>query len=569
MIRSQIPKFRLPESVIDEEVGYILEHGRDAAPGRADRQPEGAARRGLRCRLRRHRRAARPRPRHPRPARGRRPHPYRHRLAVERVVRPYRQDRQARHRARRRQHRHGLLPHLAAPRRRGGAGRRAQRLRGDEGVALGEGGCHARRHPHPQLPDAQGLHPRGRPAHRRALREGGGAQGRRAAGAASCRRASPTSTCPATTCSSPSARRTPSPGSSATSAWSSTAGACRRSIPLTMQSTLPTVFFGGDSAFGPKNIIWAVAHGHDAAISIDKLCRGEDLRERPPPDVSLISQKMGIHEWSYDNDIANDRRYRVPLRDKAVALKNVKVEVELGFDRELAWLETQRCLNCDVQTVFNTALCIECDACVDICPMDCITFTANGPEDDLRTPPAGAGGQPRPGSLRLRRAQDRPHHGQGRGRLPALRPVRRALPDRRLGHAEIPPGDGAGRTAHATPARKHQRLRRQVRQRQRLRLGQRQPAVRQVDPAHGRADQLAQHLPVEHPGPADLVRGARVRGRLSRPPRRRRPDGRHESADLGQGRGRASSPAATCSTIRRSRCRRRSCATTSTSSACR
>jgi ferredoxin len=154
--------------------------------------------------------------------------------------------------------------------------------------------------------------------------------------------------------------------------------------PLTMQSSLPQVFFGGDSAFGPKNIIWAVAHGHEAAISIDKFCRSEDLRQRPPPHVSLISQKMGIHEWSYDNDITNDRRYRVPLRDKAVALKDVKVEVELGFDRELAYLETQRCLNCDVQTVFNGALCIECDACVDICPMDCITFTAAGPEDDLR-----------------------------------------------------------------------------------------------------------------------------------------------------------------------------------------
>ncbi len=154
--------------------------------------------------------------------------------------------------------------------------------------------------------------------------------------------------------------------------------------PLTMQSTLPQVFFGGDSAFGPKNIIWAVAHGHEAAISIDRFCRGEDLRRRPPPHVSLASQKMGIHEWSYDNDVTNDRRYRVPLRDKAIALKDVKVEVELGFDRELAYRETQRCLNCDVQTVFNEALCIECDACVDICPMDCITFTAAGPEDDLR-----------------------------------------------------------------------------------------------------------------------------------------------------------------------------------------
>ncbi|HEY8574620.1 FAD-dependent oxidoreductase [Phenylobacterium sp.] len=154
--------------------------------------------------------------------------------------------------------------------------------------------------------------------------------------------------------------------------------------PITMQSTIPHVFFGGDAAFGPKNIIWAVAHGHDAAVSIDKFCRGEDVALRPPPDASLISQKMGIHEWSYDNDIANDRRYRVPLRDKEVALKDVRIEVELGFDRELALKEAQRCLNCDVQTVFADPLCIECDACADICPVDCITFTEESEEPDLR-----------------------------------------------------------------------------------------------------------------------------------------------------------------------------------------
>jgi NADPH-dependent glutamate synthase beta subunit-like oxidoreductase len=154
--------------------------------------------------------------------------------------------------------------------------------------------------------------------------------------------------------------------------------------PKTMQSTLPNVFFGGDAAFGPKNIIWAVAHGHDAAISIDKLCHGEDVRDRPPPGVTLISQKMGIHEWSYDNDISNDLRYKVPLRDTAVALNDIKVEVELGFDEKLGYLEAERCLNCDVQTVFTGALCIECDACVDICPMDCITFTENGREEELR-----------------------------------------------------------------------------------------------------------------------------------------------------------------------------------------
>jgi formate dehydrogenase beta subunit len=154
--------------------------------------------------------------------------------------------------------------------------------------------------------------------------------------------------------------------------------------PKTLQSTIPNVFFGGDSAFGPKNIIWAVAHGHEAAISIDRLCNGENLEDRPPPTVNLVSQKMGIHEWSYDNDPSNDLRYKVPLRELDLALKDIKVEVELGFDEKLGFLEARRCLNCDVQTVFTPKLCIECDACVDICPMDCITFTQNGPEPELR-----------------------------------------------------------------------------------------------------------------------------------------------------------------------------------------
>jgi NADPH-dependent glutamate synthase beta subunit-like oxidoreductase/ferredoxin len=152
----------------------------------------------------------------------------------------------------------------------------------------------------------------------------------------------------------------------------------------TMASTNPKVFFGGDAAFGPKNIIWAVAHGHEAAVSIDKLLNGEDITDRPLPAVELISQKMGIHEWSYDNEIEPDKRYKVPHRDKVVALKDIKAEVELGYDEMLAWKEAGRCLNCDVQTVFTASLCIECDACVDICPMDCITFTVNGEEADLR-----------------------------------------------------------------------------------------------------------------------------------------------------------------------------------------
>jgi formate dehydrogenase beta subunit len=153
---------------------------------------------------------------------------------------------------------------------------------------------------------------------------------------------------------------------------------------VTFQSTQPNVFFGGDAAFGPKNIIWAVAQGHDAAISIHRFCQNQDVRDRPPPGFSLVSQKMGIHEWSYDNDISNDHRYRVPLREKVEALKNVRIEVELGFDKALGFAEAQRCLNCDVETVFAEPLCIECDACVDICPVDCITFTEDGDEEDLR-----------------------------------------------------------------------------------------------------------------------------------------------------------------------------------------
>ena len=154
--------------------------------------------------------------------------------------------------------------------------------------------------------------------------------------------------------------------------------------PATMQSTNPKIFFGGDAAFGPKNIIWAVAHGHDAAVSIDLLCNGKDVKVRPSPLVNLSSQKMGIHEWSYDNDVSLDLRFKVPHAPKEITLRNVNVEVELGFDVQLAFKEAQRCLNCDIETVFESKLCIECDACVDICPMDCITFTPNAPEAELR-----------------------------------------------------------------------------------------------------------------------------------------------------------------------------------------
>ncbi|MDE2369945.1 MAG: FAD-dependent oxidoreductase [Burkholderiales bacterium] len=152
----------------------------------------------------------------------------------------------------------------------------------------------------------------------------------------------------------------------------------------TFRSTLPQVYFGGDAAFGPKNIITAVAHGHEAAVSIDRYLHGEDVARRPQPHVSQVSQKMGIHEWSYHNAPSNDLRNKVPWAAAAKALASIKVEVELGFDVATAIKEAERCLNCDVQTVFTDKACIECDACVDICPMDCISFTAPAAEAELR-----------------------------------------------------------------------------------------------------------------------------------------------------------------------------------------
>lgn len=153
---------------------------------------------------------------------------------------------------------------------------------------------------------------------------------------------------------------------------------------VTHQSSISNVFFGGDAAFGPKNIITAVAHGHQVAISIDLFCQGKDLFDRPAPHTNLVSQKMGMQDWLYDSHVSDDERYAVPVVDKVKSLKNRLVEVELGFSKQTGHHEALRCLNCDVQTVFDYATCIECDSCVDICPESCINFVDNGSEEELR-----------------------------------------------------------------------------------------------------------------------------------------------------------------------------------------
>ena len=151
-----------------------------------------------------------------------------------------------------------------------------------------------------------------------------------------------------------------------------------------MESTLPGVFFGGDAAFGPKNIIWAVEHGHQAAISIHRYCQGESLTDRLPVTMNLGSRKMGIHEWSYSNDFDPAARRKMEHVDLSARFRELDTEVELGFTAEQVATEVERCLNCDIQTVFTDRLCIECDACLDICPTQCLTITGNGEEAEIQ-----------------------------------------------------------------------------------------------------------------------------------------------------------------------------------------
>jgi len=154
--------------------------------------------------------------------------------------------------------------------------------------------------------------------------------------------------------------------------------------PVTFQSTHPKIFFGGDAAFGPKNIIWAVAQGHEAAISIHYHLQGLAVTDRPPRGVTLVSQKMGMHDWTYSNAYDAEKRRQVPHAELRERLAHLQLEVELGYDEKLAMAEASRCLNCDVQTVFAASSCIECDACIDICPIDCLTMTKERPDAELR-----------------------------------------------------------------------------------------------------------------------------------------------------------------------------------------
>jgi NADPH-dependent glutamate synthase beta subunit-like oxidoreductase len=152
---------------------------------------------------------------------------------------------------------------------------------------------------------------------------------------------------------------------------------------ITFESTLSGVFFGGDAAFGPKNIIWAVEHGHQAAISIHRHCQDKDLEHRLPVTMNLGSRKMGMHEWSYSNNFDPAVRRKMEHVQLSERFKELTTEVELGFSPEQVQIEVERCLNCDIQTVFFDSLCIECDACIDICPTQCLTITPNAEEHEL------------------------------------------------------------------------------------------------------------------------------------------------------------------------------------------
>ena len=256
---------------------------------------------------------------------------------------------------------------------------------------------------------------------------------------------------------------------------------------------------------------------------------------------------------------------RCRIATRSIALKDIRAEVELGYDVKLALGEAQRCLNCDIQTVFAAPLCIECDACVDICPMDCITFTRERRGSRSARTAEGALAASRPGPLCRRRPQDRARDGEGRRRLPALRPVRRTLSHRRLGHAEIPHRYDPRR--YIMPVQKPISSVNDFVVRFANVNGSGSASANELFARsilrHGVPVSPAQRVPVQHPGPADLVRGAGDRGRPSRRARRRRHDGGDEPADLGQGPRLDRARRLSVLRLRPSRCRRRNSAPTS------
>ena len=446
MMRSQIPKFRLPDSVIDEEVGYVLDGGAAFVAGRRIDSLKALLGEGYDAIFVG---SGAPRGRDldfPGRKEAAAQYPYRHRLARQRLVRPCQRDRPARHRARRRQYGDGLLPLLAPPRRRRRQGRRALRLRGDEGVVLGEGGRDPRGRSDPQLSRAQGFPARERQADRHDVREGRRDAATKTAAASLRRPASPTFIIACDDVLIAVGQENAFPWIEPDSGVAFDRDGLPKLDPLTFQSSLPSRVLR--RRFGVR----AEEHHHRGRAwprggDFDRrlLPRRRARPMRPPPMTNLVSQKMGIHEWSYDNAITLDRRFKVPHDDNADRAEEHRAPKSNSASiPSLAVAEAQRCLNCDVQTVFSEPACIECDACVDICPIDCISFVAERAGRAVAPLAQRAGRQSFPGDLCLGAGQDRPRHGQGRGPLPALRPLRRALPDRGVGHAEIHSRNGAG-----------------------------------------------------------------------------------------------------------------------------
>ena len=446
-MRSQIPKFRLPDKVIDEECNYILDLGVEFRGGRPIEQPEEAAGRRLGRDVRRLRRAARARTRYSGPQGSGEEHPHRHRLALVGLVRPRHEHRQARHRARRRQHRDGLLPLLAPPRRRGREGDRALRLRGDEGVAVGKRRRDARGHPDPQFPRAEGIHPPGRQAHRRHLREGEGRVRRQGPPQAGDRPASRTSISNATTCWSRSARRTRSRGSSATSGSNSTSGTCRRSIrrpscrPIRRSSSAAM----RRSARRTSSGRWRTATRPPSRSTSSSTARTSTIV--PLPAVEVVQPEDGHprvelrqrHRERQALPRADARqRHRAeghPHRGRARLRRQARLR------RGAALPELRR-----ADRVHRAAL-HRVRRLRRHLPDGLHHLHAERRGSGSAHAPEGAGDEPDAGPLRRRQSQDRPRDGEGRGRVPALRAVRRALPDRRLGHAEIPDRNDASGTA--------------------------------------------------------------------------------------------------------------------------